>query len=94
LTSYLQFFGSLFVAYSARFLGGTLVSNECRSLAETRAISSIAARKAASFALDGWLKPLIFRTNWSAAARISSLVTGGSKLKRGLMFLHILRLPE
>jgi hypothetical protein len=39
LTSYLQFFGSLFVAYSARFLGGTLVSNECRSLAETRAIT-------------------------------------------------------
>jgi len=36
------------------------------------------------------VKPLIFLTNWSEAARISSEVTGGSKLKSGLMFLHIL----
>jgi hypothetical protein len=43
----------------------------------------------ASFAFDGLLKPLIFLTNWSEAARISSALTGGSKLKRGLMFLHI-----
>ena len=34
-------------------------------------------------------KPLTFRTNCSAAPRISSSVTGGSKLKRVLMFLHI-----
>jgi PhnB protein len=40
-------------------------------------------------AFDGLLKPLIFLTNWSEAARISSAVTGGSKLKRVLMFLHI-----
>ena len=43
----------------------------------------------ASFAFDGLLKPLIFLTNWSEAARISSPVTGGSKLKRVLIFLHI-----
>ena len=50
---------------------------------------STAARNEASFAFDGLLKPLIFRTNWSEAARISSGVTGGSKLNKGLMFLHI-----
>jgi hypothetical protein len=53
------------------------------------AISSTAARNAPSLAFDGLLKPLIFLTNWSEAARISSGVTGGSKLKRGLMFLHM-----
>jgi hypothetical protein len=53
------------------------------------AISSTAARKEPSLAFDGLLKPLIFLTNWSDAARISSSVTGGSKLKRVLIFLHI-----
>src|SRR5713226_170707 len=57
--------------------------------AEIPAISSTAARNAASLALDGLLKPLIFLTNWSDAARISSAVTGGSKLKSVLIFLHI-----
>ena len=42
-----------------------------------------------SFALDGWLKPLIFLTNCKDAARISASVAGGSKLNRVLMFLHI-----
>ena len=42
-----------------------------------------------SFAFEGWLKPLIFRTNCSEAARISSSVAGGSKLNRGRIFLHI-----
>ncbi len=46
------------------------------------AISSTAARKAPSFAFDGLLKALIFLANWSEAARISSAVTGGTKLKR------------
>ena len=54
------------------------------------AISSTAARNSASFAFDGLLNPLIFLTNWSEAARISSEVTGGSKLKSVLIFLHIL----
>src|SRR6476469_9568667 len=53
-------------------------------------MSSTAALNAASFARDGLLKPLIFRTNCSDAARISSSVTGGSKLKSVLMFRHIL----
>jgi len=35
-------------------------------------MSSTAAWKAASFAMDGLLKPLTFRTNCSDAARISS----------------------
>ena len=51
--------------------------------------SSIAARNEASFAFEGLLKPVIFLTNCSEAARISSSVTGGSKLKRVLIFLHI-----
>src|SRR6202035_4053590 len=78
-----------FAASCSRFFGGALVSSERRRLAEIAEISSTAARKEASFTLDGLLKPLIFRTNWSEAARISSALTGGSKLNRGLMFLHI-----
>jgi hypothetical protein len=34
----------------------------------------------ASLAFDGFVKPLIFLTNCSEAASISSGVTGGSKL--------------
>jgi hypothetical protein len=49
----------------------------------------MARSKAASFVFDGFVKPQIFRTNWSDAARISSSVAGGSKLNRVLMFLHI-----
>jgi hypothetical protein len=76
-------------ASSSRFFGGALVSSERRRRIETPATSSIAARNGPSFAFDGLLKPLIFLTNWSEAARTSSSVTGGSKLKRVLMFLHI-----
>ncbi|HJY08522.1 MAG TPA: hypothetical protein VJ323_19535, partial [Bryobacteraceae bacterium] len=63
--------------------------SERRRRVEISAISSTAARNEASFAFDGLLKPLIFLTNWSEAARTSSSVTGGSKLKRILIFLHI-----
>src|SRR5437763_10713202 len=49
----------------------------------------MAAKKAASFALEGLLNPVIFLTNCNEAARTSSSVTGGLKLKRVLMFLHI-----
>src|SRR5689334_5019876 len=49
----------------------------------------MAVRNAASLTFDGLLKPLTFRTNCSEAARISSSVTGGSKLNRVLMFLHM-----
>ncbi len=78
-----------FSTSSSRFFGGAFVSSECKKRLETAAISSIAARNAASFAFDGLLKPLIFLTNWSDEARISSDVTGGSKLKSVLIFLHI-----
>ena len=75
-------------ASSVRFLGGAFVSSELRSLPEIAAISSMAARKAASLAFDGLLKPLTFLTNCNDAERISSSVTGGWKLKSVLMFLH------
>src|ERR1700761_1335594 len=52
-------------------------------------MASMAALKAGSFALDGLLKPLILRTNCRDAARTSSGVTGGSKLKSILMLRHI-----
>ena len=58
-------------------------------MVEIAAIPSTAARNAVSFAFDGLLKPLTFRTNCSEAARISSSVTGGAKLKRVLIFRHI-----
>src|SRR2546426_4085067 len=76
-------------ASSVRFLGGAFVSSDLRRVLETAAISSTTARNAASLAFDGLLKPLTFRTNCNEAARISSSVTGGSKLKSVLMFLHI-----
>src|SRR5262249_36908925 len=74
-------------ASSSRFFGGALVSSDCRSREQILAMSAIAASKAASFALEGLLKPVIFLTNCRDAASISSRVTGGSKLKSVLMFL-------
>src|ERR1700723_299157 len=76
-------------ASSSRLFGGALVSRAERSRAEIPEISSMAARNGVSLAFDGFVKPLIFRTNCSDAARISSSVVGGSKLKSGLIFLHI-----
>ena len=35
------------------------------------------------------MEPLSFRTNWSADARISSSVAGGSKFASVLMFRHM-----
>jgi len=78
-----------FAASSSRFFGGAFVSSERRSRCEIPAISSIAARNAPSFAFDGLLNPLIFLTNCNEAARTSSSVTDGSKLKSVLMFLHM-----
>ena len=69
-----------------------MASSERSRASEMLVISSTAARNEASFAFDGLLNPVIFLTNWIEADRISSAVTGGSKLKRGLMFLHIGRL--
>src|SRR5262249_1434003 len=77
-------------ASSSRFLGGAFVSSALRSFLETAAISSTAARNATSLAFDALLNPHNFLTNFTEAARISSSVTGGSKLKSVLMFLHII----
>jgi hypothetical protein len=55
--------GLALAASSSRFLGGAFVSSELRSWVEMAATASIAARKAASFAFDGLLKPLIFLMN-------------------------------
>src|SRR5262249_26723132 len=73
---------------SCRFFGAAVDCSEDRSRPEILATSSI-PKNAASFALEGVLKPLIFLTNCSEAAWISASVTGGSKLNRVLMFLHI-----
>lgn len=77
-------------ASSSRFFGGALVSSDASNRKQTLAISAMAASKAASFAFEGLLKPVIFLTNCNEAALTSSRVTGGSKLKSVLMFLHIL----
>lgn len=77
-----------FEASSSRFFGAAFVSSERRSRAEISTISSTASTNGPSFAVDGLLKPLIFLTNWIDAARISSAVTGGSKLNSVLIFLH------
>jgi hypothetical protein len=52
-------------------------------------IASTAAWNAAWLALDGFLKPLTLRTNCNEASRISASLAGGSKLKSGLIFLHM-----
>jgi hypothetical protein len=69
-------------ATDLRSLTGALVSSALSSLVEAAAISSTATMKAASFALDGMLYPLILRTNCSEAAFNSTCETGGSILKR------------
>src|SRR6202051_2152683 len=80
-----------FAASSSRFFGGAFVSRERSSRVDAAATSSMAAANDASLAFDGLLKPVIFLTNCSDAARISSSLTGGSKLKRVLIFLHMER---
>jgi hypothetical protein len=53
------------------------------------ATSSTARLNASSLTFDGLVKPLIFLTNCSDAARTSASVTGRSKLNNGLMFRHM-----
>src|SRR5262249_35495745 len=67
-------------ASTSRFFGGAVVSSSRRSSAEIAATASTARWNVSSLAREGLLKPLIFRTYWSAEARISSSVAGGSKL--------------
>lgn len=64
--------------------------NESTSVRAAVATSSTARLNASSFAFDGLVKPLIFLTNCTDAARTSSSVTGGAKLKSGRMLRHIL----
>lgn len=63
--------------------------SESTSVRAAAATSSTARLNASSLAFDGLVKPLIFRTNWTDAARTSSPVTGGSKLKSGLILRHM-----
>src|SRR5215469_16024532 len=83
-----------FAASSCLFLGPPLVSRVPSSCAEIPAMPLTADLKAASFIFEGLLKPVIFRTNCSEAARISSSVAGGSKLNSVLMFRHIADLKK
>jgi hypothetical protein len=82
-------FARAFAVSTARSRGGLPVFREVRSRRAASATSSTACWKAASFAFDGSVNPLSFRTNCTADARISSSVAGGAKLKRVRMFLHI-----
>src|SRR5207249_7917699 len=76
-------------ASTSRSRGGPFVTRESRSSCAAWATWSTARLKARSFALDGLVKPLNFRTNWREDARISSSVAGGLKLCRVLMFRHM-----
>ncbi len=58
------------------------------SLVDDSAISKTAASNAALLALDGLLYPLIFLTNWSAAASISSWEAGSPVRRSVFMLLH------
>src|SRR5690606_32717636 len=53
------------------------------------ATSSTAVSNAGALASDGLRYPLILRTNWRAASRISSSVAGGSAPRSCWMFLHM-----
>ncbi len=78
-----------FRASSSRVRGGALVWIESTSLRAAAVTPSTAVLKASSFAREGLFIPLSFRTNWSADARTSSTVAGGSKFASVLIFLHI-----
>jgi len=69
-----------FNASTSRSLGGAFDTNESSSSCASAVTLSTARLKASSFALEGFVKPLSFRTNCSADARISSSVAGGLKL--------------
>ena len=66
--------------------GGAFVTSESISFRAIALTSSTASSNTASFAFDGLVNPLSFRTNCFDAARTSSSVAGGSKLKSVLMF--------
>src|SRR5207249_9729431 len=69
---------------SSDLRGGAFVTRERKSSQATSVTLSTARLKVSSFALEGLVKPLSFRTNCRADARISSSVAGGAKLCRVL----------
>src|SRR4029078_2856097 len=73
----------------SRLRGRAFVRRELKSSRATSVTLSTARLNGSSFALEGRVKPLSFRHNWRAEARISSSVAGGAKLCRVFMFLHI-----
>jgi DHA2 family multidrug resistance protein-like MFS transporter len=75
---------------SSRFRAGALVCSAWTKRWAAVATSSTARLNACSFCCDGRVVPLSLRTNWSADARISSSVAGGSKLASVLMLRHML----
>src|SRR5947207_2102907 len=58
-------------ASTSRLRGEPLVTSEASSVWAALEICATAVSKASSFALEGLVKPLIFRTNWREALRIS-----------------------
>src|SRR4030095_8575580 len=76
-------------ASAARSRGGAFVTRASRRSRAAAATRSTARAKASSFALDGLVKPLSFRTNCRDDARISSSVAGGAKLWSVLMLRHM-----
>jgi len=79
-----------FAASVSRSRGGAFDTNDRINSVAAALTCSIARSNTSSFALDGFVNPLSFRTNCSDDAWISSAVAGGSKLWRVLIFLHII----
>src|SRR5258706_12449588 len=77
------------VASSSRFFGAALVSSESTRRRVTAAISCTAWSKVIKFFPLGLRWLLTLRTYWSAAAKTSSSVAGGSKLNSGRRFRHM-----
>src|SRR5260370_42100869 len=78
-----------FEASTSRSRGGAFVTSASSRARAARATSSTVWANGASFALDGFEKPLNFRTNCRDDARISSSVAGGLKLCSVLMLRHM-----
>ena len=76
-------------ASTSRSRGAAVVTSAASNSLVMAATSSTARSNTASFAFDGFCDPLTLRTYWSAAARTSSSVAGGSKLWSVLMFRHM-----
>src|SRR5215204_2619229 len=78
----------------SRSRGGAVVIMELSISCAAAATRSTARSNASSFAFEGRLKPDSLRTNWMEAARTSSDVAGGSKLKSVFILRHITLLFE